>query len=261
MFKELKVTSADVVKAWRLLPLSFWLAEKDIKARYARTVLGPFWSVLSIVFFVGALAITFGALFGISLREFLPYLSASIAVWNTISSILNESTTIFQRSAGTISTFNLPLSVYINKNVIEKFILLLHFLTVYMVVAFIFPPGLGWSLLLFVPALFVLFIFGIGAGYLFGAIGIRYRDITPAMASLMLLSFLITPIFWQKSPELEWLVNANPFYHLLEIARGPLLGYPPEPLNWIIASGVALGTLLVGFLVFSLSRRSIFYWL
>ena len=243
------------------VPLSYWLANKDISARYARTVLGPFWNVLSNALFVGALAFTFGTIFNMKLSEFLPYVAASMAIWNILSSALNDAPHLFPRNAGVISTYSLPLSMHVHKLAMDKIINLFHFLLVYLVICFVYPPPLTPVLLLSVLAVPVYYVFCFGVILLFASLGVRWRDIAPAISSLILLMFLITPIFWRKTPDLEFLVMGNPFYHLLEIGRGPLLGYTPEPINYIVSIGFSAALLLLGTLVFVRGRRMIFYWL
>lgn len=251
----------DVSGGFSKLPLANWLAGKDLKARYARTALGPFWSVASNALFAGALALTFGTIFNVSLREFLPYMAVSLAIWNTLSALIAESTNVFQRSQGTIQTYALPLSLYVHKMVIDKLMMMFHFLLVYLVIGFVFPPKVSWVMAHFVLAVPIFYLFGFGCGLFFGTLGIRWRDISPAIYSITTLLFLITPVFWQKTESLANFANMNPFYHLLEIGRGPLQGYAPEPLNWIVAAGAAGFMFVMGLLVFCLRRRDIFYWM
>jgi ABC-type polysaccharide/polyol phosphate export permease len=75
--------------------------------------------------------------------------------------------------------------------------------------------------------------------------------------------FFITPVFWLPSlmPTRTVLVTGNPFYHMLELLRAPLLGRAPADESWIFLTC----TLVIGwagtFLFFSRFRRRIPYWL
>ena len=56
------------------------------------------------------------------------------------------------------------------------------------------------------------------------------------------------------------LIQWNPFFALLEIVRGPLLGLQLEPSAWFVALGYsAILVLLTGF-VFARARSRIAYW-
>jgi ABC-type polysaccharide/polyol phosphate export permease len=58
-----------------------------------------------------------------------------------------------------------------------------------------------------------------------------------------------------------WFVMMNPFYHLVEIARAPLLGRAPEPVNWIVAGLVAVVLVGAGVALYSSKRSRLTYWL
>jgi lipopolysaccharide transport system permease protein len=58
-----------------------------------------------------------------------------------------------------------------------------------------------------------------------------------------------------------YLLDSNPFYHLLEITRGPLLGQTPSATNWLVAVVMAVVGWIVALLVFGRYRRRIAYWL
>ena len=66
----------------------------------------------------------------------------------------------------------------------------------------------------------------------------------------------LTPIIYPKEviPEsYRWLLtNLNPAYHLLEVFRSPFYnGWMAGPKTWVVAIGVAVGSLIVGWYVFS----------
>ena len=60
-----------------------------------------------------------------------------------------------------------------------------------------------------------------------GMVSARFRDIPRIIASLAEVVFLITPIIW--TPDLLgpriYLAYGNPFFHMIEIVRAPLLGH------------------------------------
>jgi len=120
------------------------------------------------------------------------------------------------------------------------------------------------TLILFIPAVMVYSVAAIGVTLGLSVLGARFRDLNPAISSIMILVFLITPIFWQRSgmaPSKAWLVDYNPFYHLIEIGRRPLLGQFAAPIDWVVSASIAAGLLLAGSLVFMNMRRKIYYWI
>jgi lipopolysaccharide transport system permease protein len=57
------------------------------------------------------------------------------------------------------------------------------------------------------------------------------------------------------------IADINPFYHLIEIVRGPLSGEWPPLLSWEVAiTADVLGLILAAWLL-QRARRTIVYWL
>jgi lipopolysaccharide transport system permease protein len=100
---------------------------------------------------------------------------------------------------------------------------------------------------------------------LLGVLGARFRDIPPIIASIVQIAFYVTPVMWSPTMLMHRhigrvLVEWNPFYALLEILRGPLLGLPLEPAAWAVALGYSALLLLLSALVFTRARARIAYW-
>src|SRR5688572_16170722 len=77
---------------WPLWGRLGWL---EIKRRYRRTVIGPFWSALSLLVFVLALGSVGSGLWGKGSSDYLPFLAAGMVVWMMISAMVSESSTMF----------------------------------------------------------------------------------------------------------------------------------------------------------------------
>ena len=67
------------------------LAFLDVKRRYRRTTLGPFWSTASLAISIALMGTVGGGLLKRDMSVYLPFLASGMVVWMMISSILNES--------------------------------------------------------------------------------------------------------------------------------------------------------------------------
>lgn len=254
---------ADLRAGLGRLPMCFWMATEDIRSRYARTALGPMWNVIGIGVFIVALAVTFGAIFKQPTHEFVPYLAASMAVWNCLSSLVTDSPAVFPRASGVITVFSLPLSIHVHRLVLEKLILLFHYLIIFAAASVVFQRVPTMALAMFPLSLVIYYVFGVGLSLLLGVLGVRFRDVNPAVAAIMTMLLIVTPVFWEKKTIMSqpWIADLNPMFQLLEIGRGPILGYVPDISHWIAASAIALGTLAAGLFAFAIGRRTILYWI
>jgi ABC-2 type transport system permease protein/lipopolysaccharide transport system permease protein len=75
--------------------------------------------------------------------------------------------------------------------------------------------------------------------------------------------FLITPIIWM--PDLlgprQYMAECNPFFHLIEIVRAPMLGVSPSQQTiWVTLAVTAANALTTG-LLFHRFRARIAFWI
>src|SRR3954447_3485930 len=73
---------------WRLWGRLGWL---EVKRRYRRTVVGPFWTSVSLLVFVMVMSAVGSGLLSKETKEYLPFLLAGMVVWTLLSSIMQES--------------------------------------------------------------------------------------------------------------------------------------------------------------------------
>ena len=87
----------DSLKQRHIWMLLAWL---EIKQRYSRSKIGPFWLTLSMGVLVTALGVIYGALFKMSVSEYLPMLAVGLVMWSFISITLTEGCNAYVMSAG-----------------------------------------------------------------------------------------------------------------------------------------------------------------
>jgi ABC-type polysaccharide/polyol phosphate export permease len=241
------------------------IAVDDVVARYRRTALGPLWIVLAQAAFIIGLYLLHRSLYagGENQAQYLLFLSASMPVWALISNLLLDGSTSLLRAKGFIESYPLPMPIYVIRSTVAGLILFLHMLLVFIVVMGVTRTAPSVNMLLALPGLAIVMAFGLGITLLLAPLSARYRDLSPALSAGMNLMFVLSPVFWVPNAvqKTQVLLLANPFYHLLEVVRGPLSGQPLDPLNWIAASGIAAASLVIGFVAFVRLRPTISYWL
>lgn len=253
----------DLVRGARARHLWGLLGWQDIRRRYRRSVLGPFWLTISMGVFVAALGTLYGALLRVELAVYVPYLALGFIVWTLIASTFTEGCAAFTGAEGVIKQTTQPLSVHMYRIAWRNVIIFLHNAIIFVVVALVFSHWPGWTGLLALPGLVLVCLSCVWAGLLLGIVSARFRDVPPLVASIMRVMFFLTPIIWMPSllPGRALLLEFNPFYHFLELVRGPLLGQAPGLVSWLAVVGMALGGWLVAFAMFRRYRRRIAYWI
>jgi len=259
------MVAADLRETWHLWPLVWTLSLMDIRLRYRGSLLGPFWLTMSTAVMVGAIGFLYSRLFHSNISAYLPFLSISLVLWNFISTITSEGCICFTQSESMIRAMRMPLSLHAARVVLRNILVLAHNIVVIVVVFAIFRTVPSLASFSLVPACALWLVDAMAISLLLGIFGARYRDIPPIVASLVQIAFYLTPVMWNPTMLSHRgmsaiLVTWNPFFALLDIMRGPLLGHALDPLPWLVALAYSALLLLLTGLVFMRARPRIAYW-
>ncbi len=248
------------LRLWRLAWSLGWL---DTRLRYRGSMLGPLWLTISTGVMVGALGFLYSALFGMEIRDYLPFLSLSLVLWAFLSSIVSESCTTFTEAESIIRSVRMPFFVFSIRTLIRNVIVLAHNVIVILIVFGIFAVWPNWNWLLILPGLVLWIVDGLALTLLLGAFCARFRDIQPIVNSIMQIAFFLTPVIWK--PEQLGAGAAklplNPFFDLMEIVRAPLLGHPPGVLVWVGAILFSIALWAVSWALFMRARGRVAFWI
>lgn len=225
----------DLISGLKRKELWWFFAMHDIKQRFRRSVLGPFWLTIGMAIMIASLGIVFGTLFKQSIREFLPYLATGIIFWSFLSAIITGSCNAFVASEGYIRNVAMPISAHYYRMFAQNLIILGHNMAAYLIIFFLFQDRLSLNYTLFIPGFGLLVANLLWIGLAVAILATRYRDITQIVANLIMVVFFVTPVFWsiEAFPSRPAFIEFNIFYHLLEIVRAPLLGNIPEQRSWL----------------------------
>jgi len=246
--------------AWHVWAALGW---HDIRQRYRRSVLGPFWFTLSTLIMVGVLGVLYSTLLGQEITDYLPYLGVGLVVWQYLSACVNEGSTSFIGAGYLIKQIRMPLTVHVSRIVWRNFVILLHSLPVIVVLLIAFGRYPGPEFLLVFPALLLLLLNGVWIGLVLGIICTRYRDVLPIVTNVLQIAFFFTPIMWTTDllKDRAWVAELNPLHHMIEIVRAPVIGHPIHLQSWIWSASVVVVGFLAAQYLMRRCRNRVPYWL
>lgn len=284
----------DITRGLRAKQLWGHLGWQDIKQRYRRSVIGPFWITISQAVIALGLGLLYSQLFHTPVQVFLPFLSTGFIIWGFVSGCLSEGMETFITNEGLIKQLPAPLSVYMLRTVWRQTLMLAHNMVVYVAVLAIFftalnhpyslgtqdglcdsshfcHPGLSWTILLAIPGFLLLALNAAWVTLLLGIISTRFRDIPQVINSLIQLLFYGTPIVWPVDQLLSggtrdgisWvlpIIQANPLYHFIQVVRAPLLGQSFTPGNWIVVGAITIVGWALALVAMRNYRSRVSYW-
>jgi homopolymeric O-antigen transport system permease protein len=284
----------DIAGGWRERELWAHLGWQDIKQRYRRSVLGPFWITISQGVLALGLGVLYSTLFKLHLPTFLPFIVTGFIVWGFISGCLSEGMETFISNEGLIRHLPAPLTVYALRTIWRQTIMFGHNMLVYLIVIIAFfgavdhpyelddgvcdasssaicHPGLGWYTLTAIPAFVLLALNGGWVALLLGTVSTRFRDFPQLIGSIIQLTFYLTPIVWPidqlysdgDRSSVSWalpFVYLNPLYHFVQIIRAPLIGQAVSIGSWLVVLGVTVAGWAVTLVAMRNYRSRVSYW-
>lgn len=255
---------------WRsLIERDFWLyyAWVDTLLRYRSMLLGPLWPTLSTAIFILLIGFLFGHVLDVPRSEFMKHLSVGYVLWVFILESVVQACTIFRENRPFILNGRIRYTDFILKHVTRVTIHFLHNLPVPVAIFIIF--GLDVSFEGAVTSALAVIVFALNAiwvGAAVAIIGARWADLSEMLQSAMRFFFLASPIIWMvdeasgRGGVLGIFLYLNPFFHFLEVIRGPLMGHAVNDVSWLVVGSVTVVGLMIGAFIYRRFVRYVPLW-
>ena len=249
----------------RSLSIGLILGWQDIKQSYRRSILGQFWITIGMAVTIAAIGIVFGTIFGTPMQTYLPYLASGLIMWGLIAAIVNDGANAFIAAQSMIVQLPLPKIAHLVRVVWRSLILSAHNIILLPIVIVLVGGKTGWAILLWPVGLLLGVTALTGLALSLSVVASRFRDLPPIVNSVMTVAFYLSPVLWIKTAAgenilLDSILDWNPFYHLLQIMRMPLIGELPTNQNWIFSAVALVIFWVIGLLIFRRYENRIAYW-
>lgn len=256
-------TGSDFAAIFQRRRVWFLMAKTDIAMRYRRSLLGPFWISIAMAAMVLSIGTLFSQVMQTPYQEFLTYFGCGILAWTLLSTMITESCIIVTEAEGHLRSIRIPIPVLAARMVMRNFIIFGHNALVVLTMLVLLGHQFAWANILAIPGLMAYAVIGLCVGIAMGPFCARFRDVPPLVANVIQILFFLTPIFWVPGSSLSRtvVIHGNPFFHLVEVVRRPLLGEAPDALSCLAVGLIALLSIAVAGLSLAFSRRRVFLWL
>jgi len=253
----------DFRNSFQRIGLAWSLAAHDVGSRYRGSILGPFWITLSMGLMVLGIGFLYANLFRIPLHQFLPYVALGIVFFGVLTGTINEGCETFVQAAGMLSQTSLPMFTFVWRTLFRNLINLGHHLVIVVVVLVAYGYWRTANIPLALLGILLMLANASWMSMLAGITSARFRDIPQIVGSIMQFAIFMTPVFWlpTKFGAYQFVLDFNPFYHLLQAVRAPLLSQPVEGHSYLVLVVMAVAGWGFTFAVFALTRRRIVHYL
>lgn len=254
--------SLPLAELWRFRELLYFFVWRDIKVRYKQTVLGALWAIIQPLGGTALFTLFFGKLGGLSKQvdgSYSLFVYIGLSLWTFYANAVSLAASSLVGSSHLIAKVYFPRLLIPFSAIFSglvDFAVAFGFLIVLLAINRVPPSPLMLTLPLF---LFGTIVVAAGAGVLFSALIVSYRDFRYVITFVIQLWLFATPVLYSIDiVPAKWrlLYAVNPMVGMISGFRAASLGRP-LPLDLILTStAVAIVLLAAGLRYFtSVERR------
>ena len=209
--------------------LLYFFIWKNVKTRYAQTILGFSWAIIAPLVQIILFTVIFGKVAKLS-SDGIPYaLFSSVAVipWSYMSDAMAQSSASLVTGKHMLGKIYFPRIIFPISPILSKLVDFGISMVILMILLIYYKVMPSWNLLLFPFFLFLATSFSAAFGIWFSAMAIRFRDVNHAMPFLVRMLMYTAPIIYSASsiPEKYRIIySLNPIVGIIEGFRACLLG-------------------------------------
>jgi len=240
---------------WQYRELLFFLAWRDLKVRYAQTVLGASWTVLQPVAMTFVFVYAFRKLAKVQTGD-VPYpvfALAGFVFWTYFAKAVAQGGDSLVMNAQLLTKIYCPRLLIPVAVVLAGLVDLVLGVMFFVVFAAFYGYAPTWRLALLPVFLALALVFTIGFTLLLSALNVRYRDVRQGLPFLINLLLFLSPVVY---PIGSRVLAANPLVGTIEGWRWALVGNtPPSSFALGMSVAVSLATFALGVAYFSRVER------
>lgn len=199
--------SPAYVEIWQYRDLLRHLVNRELKAKYKRSVLGRLWSLLNPLLMAFVYTMVFAVFLkqdppvGVpsGLRSFGVFLLCGLIPWNFFGNLMTQGSTAIVAGADLVRKVYFPRAILVLGQAASLLVSFLLELVVLFVIILVAGGGPHLSLVM-LPVLIVLqLLFVSGLGMLVAAVNVFFRDLQHLLGILLTIWFFATPIVYPPS--------------------------------------------------------------
>lgn len=249
------------VQMWTHRVMIAGLVRRDLRARYAGSMLGALWTLLHPLLLLLVYVFVFSTILKVRFTpeggslSFSLYLLAGLLPWLAFQEGILKATTAIVDNAGIVKATHFPAVVLVMSSVVATCVTFLVSLMFLLVALLVTGYGSWWHLPYLPLLVFLQTALALGISLFTASVHTLVRDTAPVLQLVLMVWFYLTPIIYPLTyvPE-RWAVvfGWNPATPLVNAYRAVLLEGKEPSVTEILSSCVwAIAFLCFGRLVFA----------
>lgn len=224
---------------------------RDIRVRYAQTLLGLSWAIINPVVSVLLLYFVFGIVVKVDTHGVPPLLfsMAGLCSWNYFARVVGEAGSSLIGAQSLVRKVYFPRLLIPFSKAIAAVIDLAIVLLLLAAMMIVYRVPIGWNVLMIIPFTMLTILCGVAFGIWVSALMIRFRDFGQILPLILRIGMFLTPIAYGASlvpQSYRLLFNLNPLTGIIEGFRWALFGTDFDPQAIWLSILIILITLIGG---------------
>lgn len=250
-------------RVWEFRRILSLLIGRDIRVRYASSMLGYVWAVLDPL----ALSAVYWFLFTqvitrkVGFPPYILFLVAGQLVWQWINSSINTSLNALRSESQMVRSSNVPRELWVLRVVLSQGVQYIFSLPVLAIFAIVYSKTPNHDIVLLPLAMILTVILCTGIGMILAPAAVLVRDLRSIVRITTRALFFLSPILYslhdvaKKRHSVAEFVSWNPITGIMALFRAPFF---PQELDWTDVAHSAIVTavlFVVGVWTFSRLER------
>ena len=237
----------------------------DLKLKYRRAFLGPWWVVIGMAISAGLMCMLWSTIFNLDWKEYLSYLFSGFIIWIYISNQISESPEIFfKESARLIKSYPNPPLFYVFRKCFLNLLVFMHHIPLIIIICLFVQTDFNIRTVLTMPiGILLVFLNFIFLSSILGILAARFKDIDPTVKALMPPMLLLTPVLWNPEMlgEFSYFIYFNPFTYFISVIRNDLIGLSFDIYIWLGMIFITIINLVIFIILYHKKRNRIIFWI
>ncbi len=242
-----------LLKIWSYRYILIVLVKRDLKIKYAQTLLGVTWTIVYPATAVFVYTIFFSLILHMEAKyPYALFVLSGVLCWGIFGFVFNQAGAALHHSGEMARKMQFPkILIPLSKSILALVEFAFSFVLFILLLLF-FEMPFTWKWLLFPIAILPVFFAALGVALLLSAGSVKKRDLLNIIPFIVNFSIWFTPVFYHVSiiPErFHFLLNMNPISSSINLFRNFFFN---ESLDYFsfVGFGLALTLFILGLFVF-----------
>ncbi len=234
--------------------------KSDLKARYAGSALGLYWSVVNPILLLIIYTFVFSVILGVRfkgnphLHNYSLYLFCGLLPWIAFQESITASVGTLTKNANLVRNVVFPLKTLHTSLVISAIISELIGIAILLLFRLVLTGSIGYLSPLLIIVIFFQFLLTMGFSLLLSALNVFFRDVGPLMIPIIRMWMYLTPIFFPITivpAKIRFIIYINPITSLITAYRNILLNDMLPDAGFIYFMIFSIGIFALGYRFFT----------